>query len=148
MKPEGILSLLCRVRRRIRLSRVGGFEDPTLRDVVWQQPRRRSFNTCLKDRYLWRESSVSPRAWCRNASAYSPTFTLRFNPLPFNTARPPRPFTSTGSTCCTALHRPATPRNDRAMPQVPSWVEPFRLQISHQMVSTSLEESFDDLHFL
>ena len=32
--------------------------------------------------------------------------------------------------------------------EVPSWAEPFRLHILHRVVSTSLENPSDDLHFL
>ena len=58
-----------------------------------------------------------------------------------------QPVTSTRSTlCCAALHRPVTSWNDRAMTQAPGWVELFRLQTSHQMVSTSLEFQCYYLH--
>ena len=63
------------------------------------------------------------------------TCMLHFNPLPFNVA-----FHLNGIHVLYSFTSPRDPaRNDRAMTQVPSWVEPFRLQISHQMVSISLK---------
>ena len=89
---------------------------------------------------------VLPLVSCANTKVHTPAFALRLNPVPMvcptssTRARPSQSFTSAGIHVLYSFLSPRDPaRNDRAMTQVPSWVEPFRLQISHQMVSISLK---------
>ena len=119
---DAISGLLCHGRRPIRLWTVGGFEDPALRGPRLPYSYEEGFSMHAPGMPVHRPLPVAriisfPKGLVRQRqrTGTADPFTLRFNasamvcPQPSNTAPPSlQPFTSTGSTCCTALHRPAT----------------------------------------